>query len=105
MDILVYSPIWSQPKTQLCLVQKLEKTHLCSVVLQEFPAVEEPLEVRCVGPASHTSIAVKRGAGASILILLAAKMLHVFSSGKREGLLCQKKTTRGKSLKCVTTVK
>lgn len=48
MDILVYSPIWSQPKTQLCLVQKLEKTHLCSVVLQEFPAVEEPLEVRCV---------------------------------------------------------
>lgn len=43
-----------------------------------------------LGPASDTRIEV-RGAGASILILLAAKLLHVFSTGKREGLLCQKK--------------
>lgn len=41
VDIPVYS-IWSQLQAQLCLVQKLERNLLCSVVVQEFPAVQEP---------------------------------------------------------------
>lgn len=37
VDIAVCSPIWSQLQAQLCLVQKLEKIHLCSTELTGVP--------------------------------------------------------------------
>lgn len=37
VDIPVCSPIWSQLQAQLCLVQKLEKIHLCSTELTGVP--------------------------------------------------------------------